>query len=503
MALAEKQPDKGEEMRGRLIAATVDAIYQHGFSDATIARISELADVSTTTIQNYFPRKEDLLEQTMWKLLDEMHSKVVEGCSRAEGPRGKLWAVIEAVLGEEQSNDRAANVWLAFWVEAQHFESLGRVRQIYNRRLYSNVRGYLRQIFRETGAHRPDERAEYAAMMIISVLHGAWLSFTLKEEAAQDIEDCRLMVWECLEMLLSRAREKLVEDRGVVATSSRLTSELSVEVLNADIRKMDEWREYLEPDSRVFIPHFRQGDVAAGIRAAGQLIDDGMTPVAHVAARNVTDEDELERIVAGMSGLGVREFLFVGGGDNPPAGKFDNVMQMLETGVLQRHRAVRVGFAGHPEDHPEQSRKVMRAALLAKLNYAAENNLEAFIATQFCFAVTPYFDFLDWLKSENIAVPVRLGLAGRVNTKKLLKFAMISGIGRSLGFFRRQFGKTVGLVNFSPEGMMAEIAGRLAVRRYDFPVRLHFYPFGAVRETLAIISESQSMRVSDDVQNVH
>lgn len=305
MALAEKHPDKGEEMRGRLIAATVDAIYQHGFSDATIARISELADVSTTTIQNYFPRKEDLLEQTMWKLLDEMHAKVVEGCSRAEGPRGKLWAVIEAVLGEEQSNDRAANVWLAFWVEAQHFESLGRVRQIYNRRLYSNVRSYLRQIFRETGAHRPDERAEYAAMMIISVLHGAWLSFTLKEEAAQDLEDCRLMVWECLEMLLSRAREKLVEDRGVVATSSRLTSELSVEVLNADVRRMGEWRELLEPDARIFIPHFRQGEVAAGIRAAGQLIDDGMTPVAHVAARNVADEDELERIVAGMAGVGV------------------------------------------------------------------------------------------------------------------------------------------------------------------------------------------------------
>lgn len=505
MAVAEKNGGEArtDEMRGRLIAATVDAIYEHGFSDATIAKISELADVSTTTVQNYFPRKEDLLEQTMWSLLDQMHAKVVEGCARAEGPRGKLWAVIEAVLGEEQSNDRASKVWLAFWVEAEHFDTLGRVRHIYNRRLYSNVRGYLYQVFREAGAHHPEERAEYATMMIISILHGAWLSFTLKEETARDLESCRLMVWECLEMLLSRSREKLFEDRGVVATSARLTSEVSVEVLSADVKRIGEWRELLDPDARVFIPHFRNGDTAIGIRTAGTLIDTGAVPVAHVAARNVRDEDELERIVAGYAGVGVREFLFLGGGDNPPAGKFDSALQMLETGVLQRHNASRVGFAGHPEEHPGQTKKVLREALLAKLAYAREHNMETFIATQFCFAVTPYFEFLDWLKAQNISVPVRLGLAGRVNAQKLLKFAVISGIGRSLGFFRRQFGKTVGLVNFSPEGMMAEIAGRLAVRRYDFPVHLHFYPFGAVRETLAILAEAQIQGATDGGQNIH
>lgn len=304
-------------------------------------------------------------------------------------------------------------------------------------------------------------------------------------------------------MLLSRAREKLLEDRGVVATSARLTADASVEVLHADIRRIGEWREYLDDGARVFIPHFRKGDTAANIRTAGKLIDGGMTPVAHVAARNISDEDELERVVAGYAGVGVREFLFLGGGDNPPAGAFDNVLQMLQTGVLQRHRAARVGFAGHPEGHPEQPKQVMRQALLEKLEYAAEHQLDAFIATQFCFAVTPYFEFLDWLKSRRIAVPVRLGLAGRVNAQKLLKFAVISGIGSSLNFFRKQFGKSVGLLNFSPEGMMAEIAGRLAVRRYDFPVHLHFYPFGAVRETLAVVAESHIQGASDDGQNIH
>ena len=506
MALIEKGSESGktDETRARLIEATVESIYLHGFSDTTVAKISDLAEVSPATVHNYFSRKEDLLEHTMWLLLEQMHAKVTDGCARAEGPRGKLWAVIEAVLGEEQSNDRAANVWLAFWVEAEHYETLGRVRKIYNRRLYSNVRTYLRQVFREIGAHQPDERAEYAALMIISILHGSWLSFTLKEEEAQDLEHCRLMVWECLEMLISRARERLLDDRGVAATSSRMACDVSVEVISTDVGSMGEWRDYLaDPGCRVFVPHFRNSDTAVNIRTAGKIIDSGMSPVAHVAARNVADEDELERVVAGLAGVGVREFLFLGGGENPPVGKFNSVMQMLETGVLQRHRALRVGFAGHPEEHPDQPRKVLRAALLEKLAYVRAHNMEAFIATQFCFAATPYFEFLDWLKAERVQVPVRLGLAGRINTKKLLKFATLCGIGRSLSFFRRQFGKSIGLVNFSPEGIMAELSGRMAVRHYDFPVQLHFYPFGAVRETLAVIAESQIQSGADSDSNPH
>ena len=397
MAIAEKidkfrDSERSDDMRSRLVDATIEAIYQNGFSDTTVAKISELANVSTATVHNYFSTKEDLLVRTMQSLLETMHNRVVEGCLRAEGPRGKLWSVIEAVLGEEQSNERVSKVWLAFWVEAGHSDALAQVRRVYNRRLYSNTRFYLRQIFRETGAAAPDERAEYGAFMIVSILHGAWLSFSIKEEAAQDLERCRLMVWETMEMLIGRAREKLVQDRGVIATSARFTN-FSVELLGSDIAKIADWREFLDDDSRVFIPHFRGTDPVTSVRAAGKLLDCGLTPIAHVAARNVADDDALERIVAGFTGVGVREFLFLGGGENPPDGKFDQVMQMLQTGILQRHGAVSVGFAGHPEEHPEQPRQVMREALLQKLEYAAAHNLQPFITTQFCFAVTPYFEF--------------------------------------------------------------------------------------------------------------
>ncbi len=477
------------DTRERLIDAAIESIYQHGYAETTVAKISELAEVSQGVMHHHFAGKEELLTQAMRRLLTIMHRRVVHGCNDASSPRGKLWAVIEAVLGEEQSDQRTSAVWLAFWVHSEYHAPLRRTRDLYSRRLLSNVRGYLRMVFQEIGATGADERADYGATLIISLLHGVWLSHTLKEHDL-DLERARLLVWEAIEMLISRARERLHEDRGLVATSSSLLADASIELTAQDIGNIGKWVGRAKPESRIFVPHFRGMDYTRNVRAAGELLSAGFCPVAHISARNVRDEDELERMVAGMSGVGVKEFLLLGGGENPPAGGFDSALQMLKTGVLSRHRAGRVAFAGHPENHPEQERGVMREALKEKIGLAQEMGLNPFVVTQFCFAATPFFEFLDWLKGAGICVPVRLGLAGRVRAKKLMKFAVACGIGRSLSFFRRQFGKTVGLVNYSPEGLLAEIAGRIAVHNYEFPVSVHFYPFGAVSETLAIASES-------------
>ena len=487
-----------------MIDAAIESIYQNGYANTTVAKICDFAGGASGNLHHYFDSKEGLLVEAMARLLDRMRKKVLEGCKNADSPRGKLWAVIESVLGDEQSDKRASAVWLAFWVQADYHDDLRRIREVYKKRLLTNVRGYLRQIFREIGAHSPDERAEYAASIIISLIHGVWLSHELDEEISLDMERARLLVWECLEMVISRSRERLREDRGLVATSTALLSGLSVEVITKDMKELDQWRDYAESGMQIFIPHFRDMDVVKNVEIAHTVIKAGYTPVPHVSARNVHDEDELERIVSGMAGVGVRDFLFLGGGENPPVGKFDSALQMLKTGVLSRHKASSIAFAGHPEEHPEQERSVMRRALKEKIALAYEMGLKPSIVTQFCFAATPFFDFLDWLKSADISVPVRLGVAGRVDAGKLIKFAAACGIGRSLRFVRLQFGKSLRLAKYSPEGLLAEFAGRIAVRRYDFPVQIHFYPFGAVRETLAVAFESSREISSDEfVQTTH
>lgn len=485
--------------RERLIDATIESVYQHGYADTTIAKISDLAEVSPATVHHYFDNKDGLLDHTMRRLLDIMHDKVVEGCAQADAPRGKLDAVIQSVLGDEQSDERAAQVWLSFWVHAEYTPNLRRIRELYSRRLHSNIRGYLRQILREIGAADIDERADHAAAAVIAMLHGAWLSHaigeskTARQNAAPDahgLEFARQLVWDYLEMLLARAREPSPDGAGVVAVAADLLADVSIEVTAGDMKVAKKWLPALPAGASVFVPHFRGRPFTQNIRMTSDLVAAGVCPVPHLAARNIRDADELERMVAGLAGVGAREFLLLGGGENPPVGEFHSAVQLLQTGVFQRHQARRVGFAGHPEAHPEQDDETMRAALLEKIAAARKSGTDFFIATQFCFAAAPFFDFLDWLKSEGVCAPVRLGLAGRVNAAKLLKFAAACGIGRSLKFLQNRFTAASHLVNYSPEGLLSELAARIAVRQYNFPVGVHFYPFGAVRETLAVVSET-------------
>lgn len=487
--------------RERLIDATIESVYQHGYADTTIAKISDLAEVSPATVHHYFDNKDGLLDHTMRRLLEVMHNKVVDGCAQADSPRGKLDAVVQSVLGDEQSDERSAQVWLSFWVHAEYSENLRRIRDLYSRRLHSNIRGYLRQILRETGAADVDERADFAAAAVIAMLHGAWLSHAIGESKksprpgdaaaeAHGLEAARQLVWDYLEMLLARAREPSPEGAGVVAVAADLMTDFSIEVTAADMKAAKKWLPALPEGANVFVPHFRGGAFTKNIQMTSDLVAAGVAPIPHIAARNIRDADELERMVAGLAGVGAREFLLLGGGENPPVGQFHSAVQLLQTGVFRRHNARRVGFAGHPESHPEQDDETMRRALLEKIAVARETESDFFIATQFCFAAAPFFDFLDWLKAEGVKAPVRLGLAGRVNAAKLLKFAAACGIGRSLKFLQKRFAAASHLVNYSPEGLLSEIAARIAVRQYDFPVGVHFYPFGAVRETLAVVSES-------------
>ena len=205
---------KQKTTRTRLIEATIESVYQHGYSETTVAKISDLADTSLGSLHHYFSSKEALLEEAMRTLLNAIHERVNQHAAAAASPRGKLWAVIESVLGDEQAEDKSTAVWFAFWVQAEHDEGLHRLRDIYNRRLQSNVRNYLRRMLMEIGAQNIEDRVRAGSMMLISLMHGVWLSYAVREDMAQDLASGRLLVWECLEMLLSRSREPLAAETG-------------------------------------------------------------------------------------------------------------------------------------------------------------------------------------------------------------------------------------------------------------------------------------------------
>ena len=265
----------------------------------------------------------------------------------------------------------------------------------------------------------------------------------------------------------------------------KILADFSIEAGIADVAHLESWREFVGDGAGVFLPHFRNHDLTKTTEAARILRAAGLRPIPHIAARNIRDSGELEMMMESFAAAGADEFLFLGGGENPPLGEFTSALQMMKTGVLKRVGAKRIGVAGHPEKHPEMDSETLLHALADKAEFAARANLDFYIATQFCFEAEPFINYLRELNKRGINSKVRLGIAGRVGAQKLIKFAIHCGIGNSLGLLRRQFSKAAALLKpYAPESLLLPLADAMEEEGYLDSAAVHFYPFGAIAETL-------------------
>ena len=58
--------------RKQLVEAAIAAIHEHGFANATVARIAAQAGISAGMVHHYFKDKDELLFATMRHLLAEL-----------------------------------------------------------------------------------------------------------------------------------------------------------------------------------------------------------------------------------------------------------------------------------------------------------------------------------------------------------------------------------------------------------------------------------------------
>ncbi|MDP9139134.1 MAG: methylenetetrahydrofolate reductase [Pseudomonadota bacterium] len=236
--------------------------------------------------------------------------------------------------------------------------------------------------------------------------------------------------------------------------------------------------------TRVYIALVDPADVEAQFAAAIAARAHGFEPVPHIPARFITDAADLERRVAKLAGdAGVRQMLVLGGGASQPLGGFDAAIQLLRTGVFERHGIVRLGVAGHPEGNPDITRKHGEAALLAALRekqaYIASHGLDGYIATQFLFAAEPVATWAAELRAAGIELPIHVGVPGPATIKTLVRYAAVCGVGNSARFLRKQALNVAKLLSVStPDEFVSDLAG-LAMSNPALGIAApHLYPFG-------------------------
>lgn len=231
----------------------------------------------------------------------------------------------------------------------------------------------------------------------------------------------------------------------------------------------------------VFVANLPNDGLEVLVDAVVRLHAAGLVPVPHVVARNLKDLHEVETLIGRMAEKAdLKKVLALGGDRDAPAGDLTEGLMLVTSGVFEKNGIRQVSLPCYPEGHPRIGDEALRQALKDKVEAVAAAGLEARLVSQFAFEAKPMIDFARTLRSDGIATPLRIGVAGPASTTKLIKYAMRCGVGASLRTLTERKGIAASLLGGeTPEGVLAEIADAVAADPALGIEGVHFFTFGA------------------------
>ena len=125
--------------REALVKATIAEIGRAGSLDVTVAQIARRAGMSSALAHHYFGSKEQIFLAAMRHILTLYGAEVRGALAAAEGPRGRLVAIIRASFASSSFRREVVGAWLNFYVLAQTLPEAKRLLGIYQARLRSNL----------------------------------------------------------------------------------------------------------------------------------------------------------------------------------------------------------------------------------------------------------------------------------------------------------------------------------------------------------------------------
>lgn len=270
----------------------------------------------------------------------------------------------------------------------------------------------------------------------------------------------------------------------------------SVEVSPQNEKVVDSAAERLEPGTEVYFTWIPGEDFSRAVAPAAKLRKAGLFPVPHIGARHVESAEHLDNLLARFTGeAGVDRVLLVGGERDKPLGPYDASLQVMQSGLLQKHNILRAGISGFPEGHPKISDQVLGESMVAKMKYGREIGLTLQIVTQFVFEGEPIAEWLKRIRAMGVDLPVRIGLAGPAGIATLTRYALHCGVGNSIKALTKSssFGKL--LTERDPEPVIRELMA--AAPNGDTSAMplgisaLHFYTFGGLKKTVEWINAAR------------
>jgi methylenetetrahydrofolate reductase (NADPH) len=205
----------------------------------------------------------------------------------------------------------------------------------------------------------------------------------------------------------------------------------------------------------------------------------GYRVVPHVSARLVRDDAHLADIVARLTACGVDDVFVPGGDADPPAGRFDSALALLDRLAEMGRPFSRVGVTGYPESHPRIDDDITIQAMWDKRHHAA------YLVSNLCFDPATLRHWIRRVRARGVTMPMFIGIAGPVDRARLLRMATKAGVAESARFLT---GHTEWLLRlgtptgYNP-GRLLERTGATLADPASAVEGLHVFTFNQVRQT--------------------
>ena len=255
----------------------------------------------------------------------------------------------------------------------------------------------------------------------------------------------------------------------------------SLEMTAKELDGLREAAPLIRPGTQVAITFLPGEEMEQRVEAAVLVRKLGFEPIVHLSARRLTSEAELDTYLADITGkAGVKRVFIIAGDPPEPEGPYENSLQIIESGLLEKHGIEVVGIGGHPEGHPNNSKAELWDWMERKVAAIRAHGMVPLVVTQFAFDDDAIVEWVREMRARGIDVPVRLGVPGPAGIKRLLGFARRCGVGASASVMKK-YG-VMSLTNLigsaGPDKLVASLDEGLTPELGR--VRLHLYPFGAL-----------------------
>ena len=255
----------------------------------------------------------------------------------------------------------------------------------------------------------------------------------------------------------------------------------SLEMTAKETEGLREAAPLIRPDTQIAVTFLPGEEMEQRVEAAELVRQMGFEPIVHLSARRLRSEQELDNYLRDITTrAGVKRVFIIAGDPPEPEGPYENSLQIIESGLLEKHGIEVVGVGGHPEGHPNVSKDDLWVWMQKKLDAVRAHGMTPLVVTQFAFDDDAIVEWVGEMRKRGIDVPVRLGVPGPAGIKRLLGFAKRCGVGASANVMKKYGISITNLIGSAGPDKLVDSLDRKLTDEHG-RVRLHFYPFGALR----------------------